>query len=68
MRPPQKQDRPGNPAARFKSLRHYFEAKGKDTAPPLEPARKEDKVSDPVLGQNKGKDPVDGTREKEPTS
>ena len=41
-----------HPADRVKGLRHYFEAKGKDSGPPLEKRRLEDKNPDPEMDQD----------------
>ena len=41
-----------HPADRVKGLRHYFEAKGKDSGPPLEKRRLDDKNPDPEMDQD----------------
>ena len=40
------------PADRVKGLRHYFEAKGKDSGPPLEKRRLDDKNPGPEMDQD----------------
>ena len=64
---PQENYRPRTPAAKVRDLRHWFEAKGKDLGPTLEPERKEEQDSVPTLGQDGRKAPNRRTKQKEPT-
>ena len=53
--------------ASVKGLRHWFEAKGRDTAPTLEAGRIEGEDDGPILGPQQGKVPQSRTKGKEPT-
>ena len=60
---PQETHRPRTPAVKVRDLGHYFEAKGKNLGPSLEPDRKEEQDPVPTLGQDGGKAPHRGTNE-----
>ena len=63
---PQENYRPRTPAAKVRDLRHWFEAKGKDSGPTLEPGRKEEQFW-PSLGSGWKESSGNGNQKKEPT-
>ena len=64
---PQETYRPRTPVVKVRDLRHWFEAKGKDFGPSLEPEKKEEQHPVSTLGQDGRKAPDKRTKQKEPT-